>query len=726
MKTTLPLVQDLVLVGGGHTHALVLRKWGMNPLPGVRVTVINPGPTAPYSGMLPGFVAGHYGRDDLDIDLVQLARFAGARIIDGKATAIDRTQREITVQGRPPVAYDVASLDVGITSQMPSLAGFAQYGIPAKPLGMFAARWEAFRDTTDDPSVVVIGGGVAGAELAMAMAHALRSRGHDPMVTLVDRSRILDGFGDTAHRHLIAALAKQGVALIENMGVDRVTADGLVLSDGRKIAASFVSGAAGARPHDWIGMADLELQDGFVKVGADLRSSDPAIFAVGDCAHMTDTPRPKAGVFAVRQAPVLFDNIRAAMSGGDLRNYRPQKDYLKLISLGGTEALAEKFGTARKGALLWRWKDRIDRKFMDQFRDLPQMEHPKIPRTTALGLAEAMGDKPMCGGCGAKVGRGALRDVLAGLPQSARADVLSVAGDDSAILRTGDVIQVMTTDHLRAFSNDPVVMTRIAAIHALGDIWAMGAAPQAATINLVLPRMSAELQRRTLAEIMRVADQVMREAGAAIVGGHTSLGDELTIGFTITGLAGSAPITIAGAKAGDVLILTKPIGSGVIMAAEMAGVARGENVITALQLMCQFQANAADILSKAHAMTDVTGFGLAGHLAGLCEASQVGAQLNLDDIPLMDGALALSESGTRSSLYQANFAGIDSVFDATGPRADLLFDPQTAGGLLAAVSQRSAAAILGKLQAAGYTAAAIGSVTKDRRIRVITNAPRPV
>ena len=130
MNNSFPLVQDLVLIGGGHTHALVLRKWGMKPLAGVRVTVINPGPTAPYSGMLPGFVAGHYKRDDLDIDLIQLARFAGARVINGKATGIDLARREITVSGRPPIAYDVASLDVGITSEMPNLSGFADHGIP--------------------------------------------------------------------------------------------------------------------------------------------------------------------------------------------------------------------------------------------------------------------------------------------------------------------------------------------------------------------------------------------------------------------------------------------------------------------------------------------------------------------------------------------------------------------------------------------------------------------
>jgi len=188
MNTSIPYTRDLVLIGGGHTHALVLRNWGMNPLPGVRLTVINPGPTAPYSGMLPGFVAGHYTRDELDIDLVKLARFAGARLIVGKAVSVDPLAKTITVPNRPPVGYDVTAIDVGITSEMPKLAGFAEHGIPAKPLGTFATRWDMFRDTAHAPKVAVIGGGVAGAELAMAMAYALRDK--SPNVALIDRGQI--------------------------------------------------------------------------------------------------------------------------------------------------------------------------------------------------------------------------------------------------------------------------------------------------------------------------------------------------------------------------------------------------------------------------------------------------------------------------------------------------------------------------------------------------------
>jgi len=290
MKQSIPFTRDLVLIGGGHTHALVLRSWGMNPLPGVRLTVINPGPTAPYSGMLPGFVAGHYTRDELDIDLVRLARFAGARLIVGKAVAMDPVAKTITVPNRPPLAYDVAAIDVGITSEMPMLSGFSDHGIPAKPLGVFASRWDDFRNTATAPKVAVIGGGVAGAELAMAMAFALRDK--SPQVSLIDRGLVLDGFAAPAHSRLMAALSDVEVL----PGAVRLADDTLIPSD-------FTTGAAGARPHDWMAGIGLDMTDGFLTVGPTLQTSNPHIFAVGDCAHLSHAPRPKAGVFAVREAP---------------------------------------------------------------------------------------------------------------------------------------------------------------------------------------------------------------------------------------------------------------------------------------------------------------------------------------------------------------------------------------------------------------------------------------
>ncbi|WP_170782742.1 selenide, water dikinase SelD [Ruegeria lacuscaerulensis] len=712
----LPLTRDLVLVGGGHTHALLLRKWGMNPLPGARVTVINPGPTAPYSGMLPGFVAGHYERAELDIDLVRLARFAGARVILGKVEGIDLDTRCVRVPGRPPVAFDVASVNIGITSDMPALPGFSDHAVPAKPLGPFAARWGEYLERTGPASVVVIGGGVAGVELVMAMAHALRAKGRVAQVTLIDNAQALTATADKAAATIRKAMEGLGVDVIEGATIAKITSETVVLEDGRQIPASFVTGAAGARPYAWMADTGLEMQDGFIRVNGFLQSSDPAIFAAGDCAHLSENPRPKAGVYAVREAPVLFNNLRAMLGAGRMRRYQPQKDYLKLISLGEKSALGERLGTSFSGPLMWRWKNHIDQTFMNKFRHLPQMEPPEVPRLHASGLQEALGNKPMCGGCGAKVGHGALHAALKHLPEVQRADIHSLPGDDAALVHTGGVRQVITSDHLRSVSDDPVLMTRIAAVHALGDIWAMGATPQAATATIILPRMTPDLQRRTMAEIMSTASEVIRQAGAEIVGGHSSMGDEMTIGFTLTGLCARAPITLSGAHTGDALILTKPLGSGVLMAAEMAGQADGDWITKAYEQMTHPQAEASRILADAHAMTDVTGFGLAGHLMGMCQASGCGATLDLDAIPLMTGALDLATLGVRSTIFDENRSIAPDL--PSGGKADLLFDPQTAGGLLAAVAADKAHNLCERLHKAGYPAVVIGHMTEAAGLRL--------
>lgn len=707
----LPATQDVVLIGGGHSHALFLLKWGMRPLAGARLTVINPGPTAPYSGMLPGFVAGHYRREDLDIDLVKLARFAGARVILGAAQGLDTVARQIHLPGRAPIAYDLASFDVGITSEMPDLPGFSTHGVPAKPLGAFARRWDDFRAGTDTANIAVIGGGVAGAELILAMAHALARRGRLGQAHLIDSGQVLAKVQPNLRKRLLRAFSEHRISVLENSPVARLEPGVVHLKDGRVVLSDFTTGAAGARPHDWIAHSGLALHQGFIEVDADLRSSVPEVFAVGDCAHLTHAPRPKAGVYAVRQAPILYHNIRACLTKDPMRRYQPQKDYLKLISLGGRDAVGDRLGRQFSGPLVWRWKDRIDQSFMDKFRNLPQMEPPELPAEHTADLPAALGDKPMCGGCGAKAGRGALQAALAGMPPPQRADVTPLPADDAALVQTGGARQVISTDHLRSFVLDPYLMARIAAIHALGDIWAMGAEPQVATANLILPRLSPTLQQRTLAEIMQAAGTVMQEAGADIIGGHSSLGDELSIGFTVTGICHRDPFTLAGGQPGDALILTKPIGSGTLMAAEMAGRAKGVWVAEALELMCQPQGGAARILSAAHAMTDVTGFGLAGHLKGICEASSLGAELDLAALPLMTGAAELTQAGLRSSLFAENRALCPELPETA--ETALLFDPQTAGGLLATVAAQDVESLLKQLTTRGYSAACIGRLTRD-------------
>ncbi len=703
MDMPVSLTRDIVLIGGGHTHALLLRQWGMNPLPGARLTVINPGPTAPYTGMLPGFVAGHYTRDDLDIDLVKLARFAGARLILGCVTGIDRDARLLNVPGRPPVAYDYASVDIGITSDMPEIPGFRDHAIAAKPLGAFSERWQAHLAGSRGP-VAVIGGGIAGVELALAMRHALGAR---PDIHVIDRSTALAGVGDKAAIALRAAMKDTGVALIENAAVQKVTAATVELSGGQSVAADLTVGAAGARPYGWLEETGLTLHDGYIAVGADLRAvNDDRIFAVGDCAHLTAAPRPKAGVFAVRAAPVLTHNLKAIAAGRTLKPFKPQSHYLKLVSLGDKAALADKWGRALTGAWVWRWKDRIDRAFMDRLAKLPPMGRP-LPDVRAM--ADDATTTPLCAGCGAKVGPDVLGTALSRLPTPTREDVLTGPGDDAAILAVGDAQLAITTDHLRAFCHDPWTFARITALHALGDLWAMGATPGTALMHLSLPDMSPDLQARSLAEMLDAAQSVFAETDTEIIGGHTSLGAEMTLGFTLTGTL-VRPIPLGGAWPGDDLILTRPIGTGTLLAADMTGAADGNHIAAALTLMGTSQGDAARVLAQhAHAMTDVTGFGLAGHAHRMAKASNVTLALDLADIPILEGAIALAKAGHQSSLWPANRAVHKGPLPDTA-EARLLFDPQTAGGFLAAVPPTASNGMLQAIRDAGHQAARIGRV----------------
>jgi selenide,water dikinase len=712
MQPAHPQIKDLVLIGGGHSHALVLRMWAMNALPGTRLTLINPDPAAPYTGMLPGLIAGHYRREELMIDLVRLARFAGARLILDRATGIDRDRRLIHLAGRPPLPYDLSAIDIGITSDLPG----QPHTIAAKPLGPYAAAWEAFlarRPAT--PHVTILGAGLGGVELALASAHRLQGAAR---ITLIDREPdLLPTLSPKARATLRHHLAAAGVTLRLGTVVTATGPTSVTLGTGETLPSDFTLTATGARPHAWLTETGLDHSDGFLLTDPTLRTSDPLIFASGDCAALPD-PRPKAGVFAVRAAPVLLHNLRASLTGQPLKPFHPQSDYLKLISLGAKSAIAEKWGLTTSGPRLWRLKDRIDRRFMDRFGAYPAMAAPAQPKDATQGLAEHLNQRPLCGGCGAKLGPGVLSQALATLPAPSRPEVKSGPGDDAAILATPTGAQVLTTDHLRAFCNDPRLMARITALHAMGDVWAMGAEPQVALAQITLPPLGPDLQTRMLAEIMDEAAQTFRAAGADIVGGHSTEGAELTIGFTVTGTT-ARPITKGGAKPGDALILTKPLGSGTILAAEMAlaripGLLMGEVWAACIAQMTRAQGTAAAILAPhAHAMTDVTGFGLAGHLLEILDASHTAATIRLPDIPLMQGAEALARAGQGSSLLPANLAAVSWRMTAPlGPCADLLSDPQTAGGLLAAVPADRAADLIAALKAAGHDAAIIGQVTE--------------
>ena len=346
-------------------------KAGARP---AEVLLIDPDCEAYYSGMLPGHIAGHYPREALIFDLPACAAAAGVRYLRGRVTALDPAKRQITLRDaeghEQVIGYEIASLDIGIHSAMPEIKGFCDHATPVKPLAAFARAWERFASAPSGP-ICVIGGGVAGVEIALAAAHRLaahRLAGQAAgTVHLVEAGPCLAPLlSPRARAQLERALRRFGVQVHLAQKVAEVTATQVILETGAALAAGMVIGAGGARPHAWLAQSGLTDARGFVPVGETLQTTaSPTLFAVGDCAEMTHAPRPKAGVFAVRQAPILAQNLSVLATGkGALARYWPQRDYLKLISLGETRALADWHGLALQGRWLWRWKDRIDRGFM--------------------------------------------------------------------------------------------------------------------------------------------------------------------------------------------------------------------------------------------------------------------------------------------------------------------------------------------------------------------------
>ena len=739
-----PVLRDIVLVGGGHSHVVVLKRFGMHPVPGVRLTVICRDTHTPYSGMLPGYIAGHYSYDEVHIDLSRLARFAGARYFHDEALGLDRDAGKVLCRNRPPVPYDYLSINIGSTPQMADVAGASEHAVPVKPINGFNQRWllllERVRRHAGATRIAVVGGGAGGVELTLAMQYRLRKElraaGRNPdelSFHLLTRGPvILKTHNASVRRTFERVLAERGVELHCNAEVDQVSATRVQTTAGISVDADEVVWVTRAGGAPWLAGTGLALDaDGFIQVGDTLQTvSDPKVFAAGDIAGMVNRPLEKAGVFAVRQGKPLAENLRRAVEGRALTPYRPQTRWLALISTGDRYAVASRGALALRGDWVWRWKDWIDRRFMHKFDQFPAMQtgpaHAapspvKLDREEAAQAISAVAMR--CGGCGAKVGATVLSRALGVLEPVDRDDVLIGlhAPDDAAVVRVppGKAV-VHTVDFFRAFIDDPYIFGKVAANHALGDIFAMGAEAQSATAIVTVPAGLESKQEDLLFQMMSGAIEVLNDADCALVGGHTGEGKELALGFAVNGLIDEDIASVlrkSGMRPGDVLILTKPIGTGTLFAAHALLAARGRWIDAALASMCQSNRLGAQCLREhgATACTDLTGFGLLGHLVEMTRPSGVDAELDLASLPVLEGAEETSAAGILSSLQPANVRlrrALRNQQEALShPRYALIFDPQTAGGLLASVPGERAEACLGALRALGYThAAAIGRV----------------
>jgi len=731
-----PIVKDLVLVGGGHSHVILLKKFAMKPLHGVRLTVIARDVHTPYSGMLPGYLAGHYKFDEVHIDLRPLCQLAGARLYHDEAIQFDLEAKQVICKGRPAVPYDILSINIGSTPSFNGITGAEEFTTPVKPINNFVDRWQHLVDRVlESPGphrIGVVGAGAGGTELVLAAQFRLskllaeRDQGADSLeFHLISKSEdILPNMSASVRRKFERILAARGVNIHPGAEAVKVVPGAIIVSGDKTIELDEILWVTAAGAPPWLRESGLNVdEDGFIEVRDTLQSTSHAdVFATGDIAAVVNHPRPKAGIFAVRQGPPLNTNLRRILVGRAARPFSPQRAFLVLISSGDKRAVASKWGWSAEGRWVWQWKDWIDRRFMKKFNELPEMAKEKATPLDP-GLADQATLKDIsaiamrCGGCGAKVGANVLTQALAGLEPIANEDVLIGlhAPDDAAVVQIpSGKVAVHTVDYFRAFIDDAYVFGQVAANHALSDIFAMGAEAQSALAIATVPYGLEAKVETTLREMMTGAMDVLNDAGATLVGGHTSEGPELALGFSINGLADSESIFRKGGMTADeILILTKPLGTGTLFAADMQQKAKGRWIDSALDSMIQSNRQAALCLFEhgASACTDVTGFGLLGHLVEMTKASNVDVEVDLNSLPILDGAQETVRLGILSSLQPANVRLRRAIHDLDlaqkHERYPLVFDPQTSGGLLASLPAEQAAPCLRALHGLGYIKASI-------------------
>mmetsp|Transcript_22481 Transcript_22481/g.27554 ORF Transcript_22481/g.27554 Transcript_22481/m.27554 type:complete len:931 (+) Transcript_22481:35-2827(+) len=868
MKNTsqAPLISDLVLIGGGHAHVHILKMAGMPPLKsiieknGIRITLISSTILTPYSGMLPGFIAGHYNEEDIHLDLRKLCSFGNVRFIHAAAIGItynnenDHDDGEDTARGlgfvqlsdgRPDIRYDTLSIDVGSSPSIPSdivlsspmkvtqendksllqqpkqellqqKSSFLSSITPVKPIATFSKRWANICDrlystklnctySSSNPfQLVVVGGGAGGIELALSAQLALQNIMKEDtcndkyeedciQVILVTRGQdLLSSHNFSVKSIFKRILSEKKIHVRYNAEVigimeekhDIYNSSSLLSTPNHELKLSSSTKeqlpikfheclfCTSANASSWLTThTPFETtSDGFVTVKDTYEClNHPGVFAVGDCCHLADNPRPKAGVFAVRAGPIVKDNLIAYLLHEPLTSHQPQSEFLGLISTGEKYAVASRGEHALEGYFLWTLKDEIDRTWMDGYLKLPDMSNsidsnqvlsddnknkdegegddnatcipPNLSKRSPDILAAFAEVNMRCGGCGAKVGSTTLSRVLdavykrrvskSSTQMTASTATISkpkkpkkIDPDDAAIVlipnatpgnsdKNGAMIH--TIDFFRSFISDPFTFGKVAAVHALSDCHAMGAKAQTALALAVVQYAANEsMTESTLIDMLAGACDILDAEECELVGGHTCEGAELALGFAVNGYIEDVSLLLRkqGGKVGDKIILTKAIGTGALFAADMRAKCRGEFVEEALLRMvssnriaseCAMEMNGSESSVSRRGIrscTDVTGFGLIGHLLEMLIANDdaedeegnplenISAALYIDKIPFLKGGIEAVQNGIHSSLHKENFRSRRAVsnhqdaFHRFPIKYPLLFDPQTAGGLL--------------------------------------------
>ncbi|WP_417583087.1 FAD-dependent oxidoreductase [Nitrincola sp.] len=363
----------LILLGGGHAHLRVLKHLIEHKPAELEVLLVSPSPWQYYSGMLPGLLAGDYALQDCRVDLASIARRAGVSLIIAAVEHWDAPQRLLDLSDGRSLSYDLLSVNTGSETQLGELQAVGDVLLPIKPLDHFYQRCQQLFDAYapgDTATVAVVGGGAAGAEIAMAVQQALQTRSLCADTLLITgKCGVLAGHANAVKRRLRQLLQHKGIEVIASRA--RAIEPGRLEVGDKQLRVDLLIATTGARAPDWLKPAGVSLaKDGFIAVNACQQSlSHPEVFAVGDVASRVDKPLDKSGVHAVKAGGVLCHNLLAAAKAQTLKPYKPRPVSLYLLNTADGKALLSWGPLTAQGAWVLKWKHWLDSTFIREFNE---------------------------------------------------------------------------------------------------------------------------------------------------------------------------------------------------------------------------------------------------------------------------------------------------------------------------------------------------------------------
>lgn len=695
----IPITNDLVLIGGGHSHLSVLMKLSKKPLNGNRITLITNEIDTPYSGMIPGYIEGIYSWRDSHIDLYRLCLKLNVRFIHAEVERVSAHEKEIYFKDRPKIKFDVLSINTGIQSNNREIKGAAKYCLPVKPISKLANNF--LNKITNFKSIAFIGGGAGSVELALAIKKRFLNINQDIKITIITGKRgLLSTFPQKTKLTSLKTLEKFKIDIIEYKRVLEVKPKQIILSDKSLLKIDKAILSTNSMTPKWLAKSDILLtKDNYILVNKSFQTNYKYVFASGDVIDFNNQNLKKAGVFAVRSGKPLAINIKQFILGKKLVEYKFNKNYLALIGTSKRSAIATKYNLTFNSRFFFYLKKYIDQNFIKKFSDFKIRKKFTLEalKTDVLNIfvkhKEKITDKNdimQCKGCAAKVPLNALKQAL---PK----DIVSTSEDAVSVPGHPELYQ--TVDMISSIITDPFLLGKIAANHSISDMVSVNSKITSAMMILQLPLSKTEINSRDLEQVLLGANEIFKTIDCPLIGGHTMIGKDKDpiIGFSILGQKQKKIKIMKNRrkiKTKDLLILTEKIGSGLIFAGINNYLIDSYFQIDVIKQMIKGNLNFGKISNQLNilSMTDITGFGLANHLLNLIKRdnSKTGLTIYPNKIPLFEGVNECLNKDIKSSLFKSNYdiAQKDIIYKRDKSKLDnILYDPQTVGGIAFIIPQ---------------------------------------